>query len=355
MRPVLPLAVWVLVAVAPAAAEAVQIDGRVETDTGYDSNVFRDFEGDPAAPVLGDGFVQADGHLDLLARPSSRQRTELLADLGARLFATQSPADTAVGQGTLTHAFGLSPKLVLRLDLDGKDKWAGPAGDWPGDDNRTYADYGGGATLAIGPYWKTRLELRAGYRAFDYFSDTDFSEQGPALSADLIAAPWRRQRFVLGYRLFPQFYRGPQIAPDGTAYGSRFDWYHVASLDYTLTGPVVLTAGYSFVDDASNAYGESFLRHRLELLVGVVLPWEIYAVATGALQLTSYPDGLYLSPQILLLEDDDDLDELSVKLSRDVGKGFSVELRWGYYVNELFQNSLAYRRQVVYLGLAYRH
>jgi hypothetical protein len=118
---------------------------------------------------------------------------------------------------------------------------------------------------------------------------------------------------------------------------------------------VVLSATYSFIYDNSNAYGESLLRHRVEVLAGFSLPWELYLVATGALQFTSFPGGLYLSPELLLLEDDDDLDEISVKISRDLGKGFGLEARYGYYRNDLQQNGLTYERQVAYVGVVYRH
>jgi hypothetical protein len=323
---------------------------------GYDSNVYRNFEDvpyDPALPgngeIIGDGFLQLGGDLDLVGRPWTHQQTELMAQVGARLFAEQSPEDTLVSQLALTHDIGLTRKLTLRFDASGKDKWVD-------NDDRAYADYGGGVGLSIGPYFRTRLDLRAGYRQFDYFPDTDFSEQGPVFSAALVTSPWRKQTIFASYRLFPQYYQGPQVYyPDGSSSGQRFDWYHVASAGYSYRGPVVLSATYSFLYDNSNSYGETFLRHRIEVLAGLVLPWELYVVATGALQFTSFPDGLYLSPELLLLEDDDDLDEISVKISRDLGKGFGVEARYGYYRNDLQQNGLTYERQVAYLGVVYRH
>ncbi len=340
----------------PALAAPWDVEGHAAADVGFDSNVYRNFEGvpyDPGLPgngaIVGDGFLQLGGDFDLLGRPWAHQQTELIAQLGARLFAEQSPEDTAVGQLSLTHAIGLTRKLTLRFDASGKDKWVA-------NDDRAYADYGGGVGLSIGPFLRTRLDLRAGYRAFDYFPDSDFSEQGPVFSAALVSSPWRKQTIFGSYRLFPQYYQGPQVYfPDGSTAGQRFDWYHVASAGYSYQGPVVLSITYSFIDDKSNSYGETFLRHRVEVLAGVVLPWELYAVATGALQLTSFPDGLYLSPQLLLLEDDDDLDEISVKISRDLGKGFGIEARYGYYRNYLQQNGLTYERQVAYLGVVYRH
>jgi hypothetical protein len=353
LRRIAPIALLVP-CLALTGATPWAIESHVASDSGWDTNVYRNFADSASASlpggglVIGDGFLQIDGDLDVSGRPWSHQRTELTAELGARLFATQGPEDALVGQAMLVHDIALSRKIVLKFDASGKDKWVD-------DDDRAFANYGAGAGVSIGPWLRTRLDLRAGYQAFDYFPDTDFSEQGPSASATLVSNPWRKQYFHVGYRLMPQYYQGAQLLPSGAAVGQRFDWYHVATAGYALQAPFVLSLTYSFVDDQSDSYGESFLRHRVELLVGVLLPWGIYLVGGGALQITSYPDGLYLSPQLLLLEDDDDLNDVSVKVSKDIGKGFAVEARYGYYRNDFEQNGLAYERQVAYLGVVWRH
>lgn len=348
------LPILLLSGMAPAAP--FQVEGHLATDTGYDSNVYRNFEGsgfDPTLPgngaVVGDAFLQLDGDLDVVGRFFAHQRTELSADVGARLFSDQGGEDAVAGSGSLVHEIALSRKVALRFDAEGKDKWVE-------NDDRAFATWGANGGLSLGPFWRTRLDLRAGWQAFDYFPEPIFSEQGPSVAAILSARPFRRHTFFASYRLMPQTYVGPQqILPSGQGVGQRFDWYHVASAGWALRGPVIAGVTYSFTDDRSDAYGESFLRHRLQLLAGFSLPWELTLVASAALQFTSYPDGLYLSPQILLLEDDDDLDSVTVKLSRDLGKGFDVEARVGYYRNDLFQNGLAYERAVAYVGACWRH
>jgi hypothetical protein len=343
-----------LLCVALTAATPWSVEGRAEADVGYDSNVYRNFDGvsDPTLPgngaVVGDGFLQLDGDLDVSGRPWAHQHTDLALDIGGRLFASQWEEDTLVGAATLVHDIGLSRKLSLRFDASGKDKWVE-------NDDRAFADYGAGVALSLGPWAKTRFDVRAGYQAFVYFPDTDFSELGPSFSISLSSTPWTRQTLAVGYRLMPQFYQGPQVFPSGAEAGQRFDWYHLATASYTLQAPIVLSVIYSFIDDDSDSYGESYLRNRVQLVVGAALPWELFLVGMAAVQLTSYPDGLYLSPELLLLEDDDDLDEVGVKISKDVGKGFSIEARYGFYYNGLQQNGLTYERHVAYLGVAWRH
>ncbi len=333
-----------------ADAGGISIEGNASSDFGWDSNVYRNFDGQAGEPVVADGLLQVGSDFELRTTGSSGQRTEVEGQFGARLFDVQSPEDMLVGQLAASHDVSLSRALTLRLDAEGKDKWVA-------NDDRAYADWGGGLGLDWRPARRLDAALRAGWRTFDYFPDSDFTEAGPALSAELSGSPARKQLLFASYRLFPQLYRGPELTAagvDAAPDARRFDWYHVASVGYSLRGPVVLSLTYRFVDDRSDAFGESFVRNRVEGLFGWILPGDIYLAATGALQITSYPDGLYLSPQLLLLEDDDDLNEVSVKLSRDLGGGFSLEARAGYYWNDFLQNGLTYERALVFGGIAYR-
>ena len=92
----------------------------------------------------------------------------------------------------------------------------------------------------------------------------------------------------------------------------------------------------------------------LEEAAGVRLPWKVTLLAQGALGLSRYPDGIYLSPEIALLEEDEGQNSLSVKLARPVSEHLDAELTYGLYSTSLPRNDLSYRRQVVGLGLTWR-
>ncbi len=78
---------------------------------------------------------------------------------------------------------------------------------------------------------------------------------------------------------------------------------------------------YAFQELASNSYGETVLRHRLSASAGVRLPAAASTLlAQGALVLNRYPDGVFLSPEIILTEDDEAQNSLSLRLVRPLSE-----------------------------------
>jgi hypothetical protein len=341
------------------AAAAGVVEGRVETDVGYDSNIYRNYNDTPGLPVVGGAFLEFQGDMSAHGEIARGQRSDASLLLGLRLFGfqgcpsgLQSPnscANTYVGQLRLAHAIRLAPTLLLRLDAGGKDKLVE-------NGELSYSDLGAGVTLsAVLSPWLV-ADLRVGVHAFNYFPDSAYSEAGPAFSAAATASTWKDQSVFFLYRLMPEYYQGYRLLPppDLSVSGKRFDWFHMATIGYSLQRPIIASLSYSFIYDHSNSYGESYIRHRLEGVAALLLPWEITLAASVALQATTYPDGIYLSPQILLVEDEEALSEVSLKAFRDLGKGFSVEARFSIYRNDLSKNSLSYNRFITYAGVSYR-
>jgi hypothetical protein len=96
------------------------------------------------------------------------------------------------------------------------------------------------------------------------------------------------------------------------------------------------------------------LRHRLSGSAGLRLPWSVTVLAQGALGLSRYPDGIYLSPDIILVEEDEGQNSLSIKMARPMGEHLDVELSYGLYGTSLPRNHLSYFRQVVGVGVTWR-
>ena len=76
---------------------------------------------------------------------------------------------------------------------------------------------------------------------------------------------------------------------------------------YSYRGPFQLTASYGYSEQLSNSYGESIQRHRLGVTAGFRLPWELTLLAAGTLQFTRFPDGVYLTEELQIAEDDGEL------------------------------------------------
>ncbi len=84
------------------------------------------------------------------------------------------------------------------------------------------------------------------------------------------------------------------------------------------------------------------------------LPWKLTLLAQGSLGLNLNPDGVYLSPEIILLEEDEALNSLSLKLARPLTERLDVELSYAVYDTQLPRNNLFYFRQVGSVGITWR-
>jgi hypothetical protein len=146
------------------------------------------------------------------------------------------------------------------------------------------------------------------------------------------------------------------LPPPGVAaeLGRREDGALSASVGYTYRGPVALGLTYTVQDVGSNSFGQSVTHHRLSGSAGVRLPWKVTLLAQGSLGLSRYPDGLYLSPEIALLEEDEGQNTLSLKLARPLRQSLDLELTYGLYSTSLPRNGLSYFRQVLGVGVTWR-
>jgi hypothetical protein len=136
--------------------------------------------------------------------------------------------------------------------------------------------------------------------------------------------------------------------------GRRKDGALSAGAGYTYRGAWAAGLTYTFQEVSSNSFGETVLRHRLSGSAGLRLPWSVMLLAQGTLGLTRYPDGIFLSPEIILVEEDEGQNSLSLKLARPVSEHVDVELSYALYSTSLPRNGLSYFRQVLGVGLTWR-
>jgi hypothetical protein len=134
---------------------------------------------------------------------------------------------------------------------------------------------------------------------------------------------------------------------------TRTDSFFVVGASYSYKGPFVLNVGYSYLDSTSNSFGETLRRHRLTATVGVRLPWKLMLMASGALQLANYPEGIYSAAEIPLVEDDENASSVTLKLVRPIDDRLDVDLRAALYGNNFPTEGYIYRRGLVQLGLTF--
>ena len=86
--------------------------------------------------------------------------------------------------------------------------------------------------------------------------------------------------------------------------------------------------------------------------MGVALPWELTFLLNGQLRISTYPDGIFLSPEILTLEDDENLSSVSLKLLRPIGDHVDVDVRYAFFYGRLPTNGFEYLRHLVSAGVS---
>jgi len=329
----------------PRLALAADVSGaaRLQLSTGLDTNPGRDF-GDAATP---DAMASLSGQL----QGQLRQDAFFLEgsyELGGRAFATSSAADLWVQAARASASWAPWTALTFGVEGRAKDRHAGSRG-------RGYADLVGGPFVAARPSKTLSFELHADAHRFLYRDAYAYSFGAGELSLLAHFQPTRRQGFSLSLLAADERYATQAVGFSGDELGVRRDDHRVGgAVQYRYRGPFALAVGYGFQSVGSNSFGEAQRSHRFTASVGLRLPQRLMLFVEGALQLTQYPDGVYLSPQILLLEDDENLSSATARLVRPLNAHLDVELRYSLYQTALPQNGLHYLRQLATAGATFR-
>lgn len=348
-RPLRRLLFALGVVVLAGGARAADVEGRLRVSGRLlvDGNAPRDFTvGRTSADTT-------DLVLSLLASGEARctaERWQLVGryDGGVRRYKDYGDEDALVQSAALEGSFALGTSLGLGVEARAKDRRG---------DSRAYTDLGATAFLEYAPDARLSLRVRAGAHRFLYRPDFSASFGGPEGGFLARYRLDRRHALTLsgeyGSRGYSTLARSlapqePSLAP------RRHDGTLLASVGYTYKGPVALSLAYAYLQTDSNSYGESVHRHRLSATAGVRLPWKWTLLAQGALGFNRYPDGVYLSPEIILLDDDEAQNLLSLRLVRPLNASVDLELSYAAYATGLPRNDLFYFRQVGGVGLTWR-
>ncbi len=324
-------------------AHAVELNGngRVWLGPGLDTNPNRGFiAGDPDALLFGLGELNGSADWERVSLVGSY-------DLAFRKFITRPEADTLIQNARLDGTLRLGKAFSVGL--------SGHARDRRGAD-RDYSDLVGEGVIDFRPDQSVDVRLRLGAHRFIYWPNFQYSFSGP--DGTLLG------RYRFDRRHSVSFFGSVNLRtynaltheldePDPPPQVTRRDSVFQVGASYTYRGPFHLTLGYSYYDQTSNSHGESLRRHRLSATYATKLPFDLTLLATTALQLTLYPDDIYLSTDILLLDDDENSSSVTLKLVKPLSKHFEVDLRYALYVNLLPQSNLLYLRQVVSAGVSF--
>jgi hypothetical protein len=366
---------------APAHADAPATTVAVEAGAEIDSNPERIATGAGASPRAA-AVARGGARLDLSWRPATRRALALTTVAAAKKFldpSTPGAAEEDVAVIALDGRFDAalaSRPVALGVRLSYYDAFerttAGGADD---HDFRT-----GDAALALTLRGENeqRVSLVAGVRAFQYKPDSRYDFAGEhvqllwkrTLSTDGAeddvdeAATWSIAADAgVARRAYDDRARVnlcPPGAPLNTGCLSstdltRVDVVYSGGIGLGYAGERLWAARYELQATLSNSFGQSLVRHRVELSGTSELGWSVFATARLVVQVNQFLDPLLLSRDIgLLTIEDENRNSLSLHLTRDLGPHLAVEARATLATNEFATEELRYRRMTGYAGVVYR-
>lgn len=224
---------------------------------------------------------------------------------------------------------------------------------------RDYRDYDAGlyADQALGR--GVSLRLSAGVRRYFYLPDHGYDALGPRVALSGRWALSRSHAFIAAASLsLPGYSAQVRISKTEISGERRRDRVVGGQIGYAYRGPVALQASYSLYQVASNSFGESSVRHRLFAAAAGRLPLTLVGSIQVAWEFIRYPDGIYLSPE-LLLQDDESQSSVAAKLALSLSAKADLELRWALYwislpARDAQSPSLSYLRQTGGFGVSLR-
>jgi hypothetical protein len=333
------------------AARAGDFQGRVRLwlGPGFDSNARREFvsSGIATAP---DGFLFGLLQLDGQLRLAERFRVVGAYDVGARKFLGGNTEDTIVQSALLEGTVSFLDLFAVGVQGRARDRRGA---------NRDYTDLEGGALIDFIP--NAQIDVRAQLNAhrFLFYNRFAYSFWGPDGS---LTARYRfdRRHSLTAFGSFnARTYNANALArpgPEGTDPDTgvpRQDPVFGAGLSYSFRGPFHLTLAYAYYDQTSNSFGETVKRHRVSATGGFRLPWKLTLLASITWQPSIVPDGVYLNPDLTIVEDDENVSSATIKLVRALTSFLDLDLRYAGYLGFYPQNNFLYLRHVVSIGLSF--
>ncbi len=344
LPPLLAAAVALFTGVTWADAKGA---ARASVGAAYDTNAER-----VATDKRSDEAPTPDANLSLLGSLEglwAKERGLLTGayDVAARRFFRVRSEDAVFQAASLSGGFALTPSLRLGVDARLKDRRGGrPYTDLSA---RPYVDFIRAPTLEVrvsaGPH--RFLNWEPGFFRYS-FTGTE--------GGALVRYRFNRRHAVHAAGELGEL-RYHALARDATgevtgAQGRRQDAVLSASAGYQYRGRVLASVHYSYLEQTSNSFGESYHRHRVAGALGLRLPWKLTWLSQGAVQQGG--GRRFYSAELPMLEDEEDRNFVSTRLVRPLTEHIDLELKGALYLDELTQDQFVYARQVGGIGVTCR-
>ena len=364
---------WLGLLVSAAEAHAGPTTVTAEGGAEGDTNVAR-VDSKPgneriAAPVA--RFGAKLDHRGKLARGTLSLHLSGIARVITDAAATRESTALTIGDMRWMRQVGDRP-VAAGLAVSGAD--ASGFGD---DNERLFRSIGGDGLVMLRSGDTRAFTLGVGVRAFQYKIDPDFNWIAPAATARLDMTLWepaggtrsvelsafagieaRAYESNAAANICPpdEMPEDPRLCVAPTSL-SRRDRYHRIGAEVTWTGRVVAVLGYQLASIDSNSFGQSFVRHRVNVSATTDLPWKLYGSALAILQYDQFLDGLIvqedLQNQTFTTLDDENRSSLQLRLARELTEALSIESRGAIWRDLDNDRTTTFRRAILYLGVVY--
>lgn len=240
---------------------------------------------------------------------------------------------------------------------------------------RTFRTLGADGLLVLRGGEDRTLTLAAGGRSFTFKPLRDFDWIAPSLNARLDLILWQAAggtrsvelAATLGFEA--RAYASNALAnicvedapPSTDCFAGtslrRRDRFQRAGVELTWVGRAVAAAGYQLTVVDSNSFGQSLVRHRVNVSATLPLPAGVIGTALATLQLDTYLDGQLIRrdlQQLLFTTlDDENRSSLQLRLARPVSEAWSVETRGAVWRDFGGSMDTSFARALLYGGLVY--
>ncbi|MDP2341659.1 MAG: hypothetical protein Q8O67_11935 [Deltaproteobacteria bacterium] len=295
-----------------------------------------------SADAAPDGLLRFAGSVVVDADAPGRV-LRLDAALGGKLFMAASTERMLVAQARAVGASSFGDGFTLASTASGKLR-----GQLSGQ--RSYGSFRGDVAVDHGvlPGLSVRGGLEGG--SFLAFDNALFSFAGGGLVLGARYSHDKERVDVVVDGAVRGFPFAPPV-PGSVSDERRVDLPVVVGVTGTSARRLYLQVGYTLVRNDSNADGERYTRHRVQLNAGTRLPALVTVTTQLALQLTSYDDGVSAGQSYFIADDDETQNLAEITLQRPLFGGLIVEARLGLLSNELSSDSARFSRATAALGL----
>ncbi|HET6612658.1 MAG TPA: hypothetical protein VFG83_11750 [Kofleriaceae bacterium] len=380
------LAVGVFAMAAPAHADNTAWEVKLAVGSAFDSNVHRaEHVAGHDDAVDGAPLVRIGARANVEAAPTAKSRASLSAFAGAKAFAgddastenvgilaSHASYDAALGDGTRA---GVLAAYYDAIGIDGDATQAA----------RSFRLGRAALSISLSPDREDQVSAQLGAVGFDYKPDDSSSFTGPFFGLVYRRRIWlgdgaagegesegdgdgeRLIDLETGYVVERRGFSATAYT-DGCPPGappfegcfvptgiSRRDLSHRAYAGAQLTGDRIYGVRYQVEVNDSNSFGQSLVRHRVDLTVTTELWGSVFATLRGTLRYNQFLDPLLinadLAAQSFVSIDEESRSGVSIHLLRKLGSSVAIEGRYAFSTSEPGDTSVSFSRHTAYLGI----